>query len=76
MGRAKLSNQRTRELVKYAESLGFEWDGKLTGGGHIKLIHPQGGRVILAATPGRKTSPNNSRKDIEREAGRGRDSTV
>jgi hypothetical protein len=68
MGRVKLSNKLARELLKYAEDRGFEWDGRLTGGGHIKLRHPNGGVVLLAATPGRKNNGHNSRKDIERVA--------
>lgn len=72
MGRVKLSNKMARELLKYAEENGFQWDGKLTGGGHIKLVHPNGGRVILAATPGRGNNGHNSRKDIERVARYGR----
>lgn len=71
MGQVKLSNKMARELVKYAEDRGFVWDGKLTGGGHIKLRHPNGGLVILAATPGRGNNGHNSRKDIERVANRG-----
>lgn len=71
MGRVKLSNRTARELLKYAEERGFVWDGKLTGGGHIKLVHPNGGRVILPATPGRGNRGQHSRKDIDREARRG-----
>jgi hypothetical protein len=76
MGKAKISNKTARELLAYALSKGFTWNGKLTGGGHIMLRHPGGGSVLLAATPGRKTSPQNSIKDIDREARRGGDSTV
>lgn len=63
----KISNKSVRHLVKYAEALGFVWNGKLTGGGHIILRHPGGGRVTLAATPSGK-SLILSQKDIEREA--------
>lgn len=72
MGAVKLSNKQTRELLKYAQDLGFEWDGRLTGSGHVKLKHPNGGRVILSATPGGGNNGQNSRKDIERVARNGR----
>lgn len=68
MGRVKLSNKMTRELLKYALSKGFTWDGKLTGGGHVKLRHPGGGIVILAATPGRGNNGRNSISDIDKAA--------
>lgn len=71
MGRAKLSNRLARDLLKYAEQNGFTWDGKLTGGGHIKLVHANGGKVILPATPGRGNNGQLSRKDIERVARNG-----
>lgn len=68
MGKVRLSNKLARELLKYAEEHGFEWNGKLTGGGHIMLRHPNGGRVVLPATPGPRNTGDNSRKDIERVA--------
>jgi predicted RNA binding protein YcfA (HicA-like mRNA interferase family) len=68
----KLSSPTIRELVKYAESKGFEWNGKFSGRGHIILRHPNGGRVVLAGTPSKDPNQMNiSRKTIDREAARG-----
>lgn len=72
MGRHKLSSQLVRDLVKYAESKGFEWNGTISGNGHIILRHPNGGRVTLGGTPSRGMNGVNQRKDIDREARRGR----
>jgi predicted RNA binding protein YcfA (HicA-like mRNA interferase family) len=70
----KLSSPAIQELVKYAESKGFTWNGKLSGRGHIILRHPNGGRVVLAGTPSRDPNQMNiSRKTIDREAARGRE---
>jgi hypothetical protein len=68
----KISNASVRQLVKYAETKGFQWNGKLSGRGHIILKHPGGGRVVLAGTPSRDPNQMNiSRKTIDREAERG-----
>lgn len=68
----KISSPAIRELVKYAESKGFVWNGGFSGRGHIILRHPNGGRVVLANTPSRDPNQMNiSRKTIDREAARG-----
>lgn len=54
MGRATVSNKEVRSLLEAAYEMGFTWDGKLTGSGHLKLKHPKRrGMVILACTPGK-----------------------
>lgn len=65
-GRA--SNTDVKELIKYAKSLGFTWDGKLTGKGHIRLVH-RNGFVTMAGTPSRGYWKLKARKDIDRVAG-------
>lgn len=68
----KLSSKPIRELVAYAESLGFYWNGKLSGRGHIILRHPNGGLVTLAGTPPKGGSMSFSKALIDRVAKRGK----
>jgi hypothetical protein len=67
----KISSKPIRELVKYAESLGFTWNGKLSGRGHIILRHPEGGLVVLSGTPPKGSGMEKSRAYITKEAKRG-----
>ena len=68
MATAKISNKDVRELIVYAKSLGFEWDGTISGGGHVKLTHPAGGRVTLGITI--RSGNRNLLAVIKREARR------
>ena len=63
-----ISNKNVREQIAYAESLGFQWDGKISGGGHVKMTHPGGGRIVLGIT--NKRASMVSRTMIKREARR------
>lgn len=73
MARDKLSSKPVRELVAYAESKGFYWNGRLTRKGHIILRHPNGGLVVLAGTPpkGSSLALSRARIDIELRKGNG-----
>ena len=72
MSKARVGNKLARELMSYARQHGFEWDGKFTGNGHIRMRHPRtGAQVFIGGTPGEGRAAINTRKDIERAA-RGR----
>ena len=68
MATARISNKDVREVVVYAQALGFEWDGTISGGGHIKLTHPAGGRVTLGITI--RSGNRNMISTVKREARR------
>lgn len=57
-----------RDVVKVAGQQGFSWDGKLTGSGHVKMIHENGGQMVIPATPGRYSWRRNALADIKRIA--------
>jgi predicted RNA binding protein YcfA (HicA-like mRNA interferase family) len=56
-------------VVKSARTLGFTWSGRLTGGGHVRLKHENGGIVILPATPSRPSWRKNAEADLRKVAG-------
>ncbi len=68
MATAKISNKDVREVVEYAQGLGFEWDGTISGGGHVKLTHPAGGRVTLGITT--RSGNRQQLSTVKREARR------
>lgn len=68
MATARISNKDVREVVAYAQTLGFEWDGTISGGGHLKLTHPAGGRVTLGITI--RSGNRNQLSTVKREARR------
>ncbi len=53
------------EVIKYAESRGFQCVG-MTGSGHWRLRHSGGRTVVISATPGRGRFRQNSIRDINR----------
>jgi predicted RNA binding protein YcfA (HicA-like mRNA interferase family) len=64
----RLSSKTARELVAYAEALGYRWNGKLSGRSHIILRHPNGALVTISGTP--TSNPNDIRTNkrlLERE---------
>jgi predicted RNA binding protein YcfA (HicA-like mRNA interferase family) len=65
-------NKEVREVVKAAVLLGFSWNGGLTGSGHVKLRHRNGGTVIIPATPGAYSWKKNAESDLKKVARRGR----
>lgn len=68
MATARISNKDVREVIAYAQDLGFEWDGTISGGGHVKLTHPAGGRVTLGITI--RSGNRNQISTVKREARR------
>lgn len=57
-----------REFLAAAGVLGFQFDG-YTGSGHMRLVHPQAGVYITAATPSDYRGVRNSLSDMERLSG-------
>jgi predicted RNA binding protein YcfA (HicA-like mRNA interferase family) len=65
--------KEVREVVKIAEAEGFSWNGYLTGSGHVKLRHSNGGTVVIPATPSSYSWRRNAEADLVRvAAGRGK----
>lgn len=54
-----------REVIRYAQSHGFDIEG-LTGSGHWRMKHPTGGLLIVAATPRGYRWRQNARAQIRR----------
>ena len=43
-------NKEVKQVIKYAEDFGFEFEG-FTGSGHTKLRHKGGQMIIMATSP-------------------------
>ena len=54
-----------REVIRDAESRG--WQAERTGGGHIRLVHPQGGLVFCSDTPSDHRAIANTKAHIARQ---------
>lgn len=65
----KFPSKEAREIVLLARQLGWECVG-YTGGNHLKLVHENGSRYILAATPSSHRNKANALAILERLAGR------
>lgn len=59
-------HKEVREVIQYAEGRGWTCQGQMTSG-HIKLTHPNGGRVTMSASPSRGNFRINVIQDIKRE---------
>ena len=66
---AKRLSKELQAVMALAEELGFEWDGKMSGGGHIKMKHKSNGTmVVLPSTPSRPSWQKNIISEIKRRA--------
>lgn len=63
-------HKSVRELVAKAETIGWSCDGVLDGHGHYTLVHENGARFPIAATPSDVRSDKNAIASLERIAGR------
>jgi len=59
-----------RRLIADGQKLGFTFVGQKIHGGHIQFIHENGKRLTASSTPSCSSSWKNTRKDMERIAGR------
>ena len=59
-------NKEVRKLIKTAEKMGFHWDGKYTGTGHIKLRHPKGFVIISQSPTDTQRFAKNALRDMRR----------
>lgn len=67
MGARNQLHKEVKEVVRYAETLGFRNAG-FTGRMHILLIHPNGGKTTVSGTPSSPTALRNARAQIKRIA--------
>ena len=58
-----------KQLVAKAETIGWTCDGVLDGRGHYTLVHENGTRYPIAATPSDPRSGLNALANLERLAG-------
>ena len=73
MGKPKHGNKDVREVIKYAESLGFVLVEKLGRTRHIKMQHRGNGAIlIIPSTPSAPSWRSNLEADIRRYARNGR----
>jgi predicted RNA binding protein YcfA (HicA-like mRNA interferase family) len=59
-----LTDKETKAMVKVARSQG--WDVKITGGGHLKFVSPEGKMVFAPSTPSCRRGRLNSRAQLRR----------
>jgi predicted RNA binding protein YcfA (HicA-like mRNA interferase family) len=64
----KYPSKEAREIVKLARQLGWTCVGT-TGSNHLLLVHENGSRYILAATPSSHRNRANSLNMLEKLAG-------
>lgn len=57
-----------REFLAAAGVLGFRFAG-FTGGGHMRLVHPDAGVYVTSATPSDYRGVRNAMSDMERMSG-------
>lgn len=63
MGR---NHKEVRDVIRYAEGRGWICEGQM-GSGHIRLTHPNGGRVTISSTPSKGSFRIRAMEDIRRE---------
>lgn len=68
MSQRKYPSTETRELIRYAEQLGFELRERRTGSGHLIMVHTSGRKVTLPSTPSGTRSRKNMEAQIRRTA--------
>jgi predicted RNA binding protein YcfA (HicA-like mRNA interferase family) len=56
---------RTAELVDELRGRGWRLD-RITGSGHLKMTHPNGGSIIISRSPGDGRGLSNLRSTIKR----------
>jgi predicted RNA binding protein YcfA (HicA-like mRNA interferase family) len=64
----KYPSKEAREIVKMARKLGWAFIG-YTGTNHLLLVHENGSRYVLAATPSSHRNRANSISMLEKLAG-------
>lgn len=67
MGGKNQVHKEVRDLIRFAESLGFEWVG-FTGKMHPLLKHPNGGATTISGTPGGRSGAHNAKSQLRRIA--------
>ena len=69
MSKSRYPSKEAREIVQLARKLGWTLAG-YTGSNHLLLVHENGSRYILAATPSSYRNKANALAILERLAGR------
>lgn len=62
-------HKRARALIRYGEECGFTLSPSVDGNGHYLLVHLNGSRVRVAATPGDLRGDENARAEMRRKSG-------
>lgn len=58
---------RVRDLLKRVEPLGWRFDS-ITNGGHVRLAHTSGRKIVTSATPGDRRAMKNAEALLKRVA--------